>query len=305
MLLPLQVTKELYQWCELTEFPFGFEFWEEVILSTYKVLIDPYDDADAEQCAKEDWERDISTQRTGDLMTETTFMNSLFELTDSWTHGATPEEYAKFLRILLRMISEPEINGESPGGNPGESPGGSPGESPRGNPGESLGNDLGGLASSGGGNFNNNNKSVSRRRLRPRETIGYVDVVSLTYTPGPEELRAERTKQFAKEAARRARPPKIAVRLTSRPLLVGREHLSHPLSPRQWDGILENSVRESLGQAELGPSPPLSHPFIPDRRQITVPGQLPAPVPVCWSPSRVPPQAHAMQQSLTRSADLR
>ena len=99
------------------------------------------------------------------------------------------------------------------------------------------------------------------RVLRPIDVIGYVDIAEMVYQPTAEELKAQRALEREAEAAKRRAPPKIPVKLSARPLLVGREHMRSPaFSPRLWDGLLDADGRPPEGSDSLGA-------FVSDRRQ--------------------------------------
>ena len=79
---PSQVTEQLKRWCALTTFPCAFEIYNGLMHAMYKVLIDPYDENEAQLNALEDWERDTKGGTNG--LDRSAFMDALFELCDHW-----------------------------------------------------------------------------------------------------------------------------------------------------------------------------------------------------------------------------
>ena len=77
---------------------------------------DRYDDDVAHAAAEADWELDILEdeklpgQPPEQVMKRGTFLDSMFQICDTWTFGTTPAEYAAFLRILFEAITKPESN---------------------------------------------------------------------------------------------------------------------------------------------------------------------------------------------------
>ena len=93
-MLCAQVTDQLRAWCGLMEFPCYFESYSDIMLATYKVLISPFDQSEAEAESAEDWARDAGG---GNGLSRAAFMDALFELADHVRSMRT--------RLPLKLIS--------------------------------------------------------------------------------------------------------------------------------------------------------------------------------------------------------
>ena len=73
-----------------------------VFMKLYKVMISDYDEKEATESVRDDWENDCGGAgqlKSGD------FMDAMFELSDVWTMSTDPNEYAEFLSNLLEQVS--------------------------------------------------------------------------------------------------------------------------------------------------------------------------------------------------------
>jgi hypothetical protein len=222
-----------------------------------------------------------------------------------WTQGISAEEYAQFLRVLLRAVSLPRVDaapaaarpcgGEAGDGDGGGGDGGDDGSNRDGGDGRGDGG-----GDDGGGGPRNRPRSL--RELRPLDTVGFMNLADMVYVPAPAEQKALRDAEKVKSMALRAKPPKIPVRLTERPLLVGREHLNRPFSPRLWNGMLEDvAAANSLGRPTAATAAAWS--FLPDRRQQLPLGALaPPPSPFASSSGS---QGASPSSSLSSSSSAR
>jgi hypothetical protein len=244
------VTEQLRRWCDLTELPCRYDSYSQLMMRLYKVLIQPYNQLDALACASEDWHRDVGDPRLLDDGTfgleRTAFMTAIFEVADHWTLGVSPEEYYKFLKLLLHAVAR------------------------------------------GGA-------------LRPIDEIPFTDMASLVRQPTASEVRAAREEERAREAALRARRPKIKVHMTAKQLLVSRDHFVSPLARGWCDWSAVVADPSSNGNAkDIIPSPRAA--FRSDRHQDVpkMPGS------VAWSSPRAKPRAisgahHAYQRGHLRT----
>ena len=76
----------------------------------YRVMIEEYDEEDAEECAKEDWEKDV---RGGTALGREAFCDALFELADVWTKTCDAAEYVEFLAMLHERVALRDAAGTS------------------------------------------------------------------------------------------------------------------------------------------------------------------------------------------------
>ena len=108
-----------------------YEQYENLQILLYKVLVTPFDKADAKECAANDWSTDCANVGMNEyfapayapvaaaavgaaspssapqqLLGRSQLMDAMFELADVWTRGVTAEEYSAFLRTLLETISD-------------------------------------------------------------------------------------------------------------------------------------------------------------------------------------------------------
>ena len=101
------VARQLFKWCEIVDDPVPYKQYKELMLAIYKALIEPpFDIDDAIECANEDWAEDSGSLIGYGSLSRRKYMDAIFQLADHWTMGVTGEEYAKFLRITLGLISE-------------------------------------------------------------------------------------------------------------------------------------------------------------------------------------------------------
>ena len=180
----------------------------------YKVLIEPFDAADAAACAKEDFARDAGGDGTVDRIHA---CDCVFGIADVWTHGVTADVYASFLRQLLEamvasgspailkplhMISHVEIaepTTESP--TVTDLDGGLVWPTAR-----------GGRATRAALDAQRDEEACARERSR----------------------RAERHAASSRALQRMRNPPQIPVRGGGLKLLVGRDHLRSPAREASW-----------------------------------------------------------------------
>ena len=78
------------------------ELYIRMMKKIYMVMIEEYDDEDAEECAEEDWEKDA---RGGSVLHREDFGDAIFELADVWTRTCETEEYVEFLRELYGRVA--------------------------------------------------------------------------------------------------------------------------------------------------------------------------------------------------------
>jgi hypothetical protein len=68
----------------------------------HKAIIEEWDEADATQCAEEDWKNDAGGRTSID---QGRFLDCVFELADIWTRTIEADEYASFLQRLLDDVA--------------------------------------------------------------------------------------------------------------------------------------------------------------------------------------------------------
>lgn len=196
--------------------------------------------------------------------------------------------------MLLRAVSLPRIDAAPAAGGGAAKPAKPPGGGNIGGDGGSDG-DSGGAGSADGGPGPVTERTQSLRELRPLDTISYMNLADMAYVPSPAEQKALREAERAKAMAIRARPPKIPVRMKERPLLVGREHLNRPFSPRTWNGLLEEDTPICSWTTFPASS---ATAFLPDRRQEM-------PLGAGFPPAVASPVAvHAMARSFLRERHI-
>ena len=78
------------------------EPYKRMMKKMYIVLIEDWDEDDADQCAEEDWQTDA---RGSDELSRQQFCDALFELADTWTRTCEAEEYVEFLASLFEAIT--------------------------------------------------------------------------------------------------------------------------------------------------------------------------------------------------------
>lgn len=217
------VVKELNNYNKLFQPPVKREQHRDLFLAFYKVLIDPWDEADALECAHEDWIEDASTGEAAKAaglvpitIAERPFMDAVFQLADHWTHSVDPREYAKFLRLVFDLITTP---------------------------------------------------SGAEYRLKPLDQITYIDIEQLMSAPTLSEQRAARQAKYEEELTRLRKlfaKPKIPVHMTSKPLLVSRDHFGSPRTGA-W-----GAVAAMLSPLPAPPQePPAQQPQQPQQRPTT------------------------------------
>eukprot|EP00325_Prymnesiales_sp_UTEX-LB-985_P005232 CAMPEP_0174699598 /NCGR_PEP_ID=MMETSP1094-20130205/4830_1 /TAXON_ID=156173 /ORGANISM="Chrysochromulina brevifilum, Strain UTEX LB 985" /LENGTH=784 /DNA_ID=CAMNT_0015896965 /DNA_START=84 /DNA_END=2440 /DNA_ORIENTATION=+ len=80
----------------------GEDRYVHMLVKIYKTMIEAYDEAEARECAADDWERDRQGHET---INRIHFCDALFELADMWTATCQPDEYVRFLWKLLKHIA--------------------------------------------------------------------------------------------------------------------------------------------------------------------------------------------------------
>ena len=68
----------------------------------HKAIIEEWDEADATQCAEDDWKNDAGGRSSID---QGRFLDCVFELADIWTRTIEADEYASFLQRLLDDVA--------------------------------------------------------------------------------------------------------------------------------------------------------------------------------------------------------
>lgn len=101
------VMKQLNRWLCLIEQPAQYNSYVGLMLCIYKALVPPprrggFDEADARACAEEDWQADTGDD---DVLSQREYLDCIFQLADHWTMGVSAREYAKFLQLVLGLIS--------------------------------------------------------------------------------------------------------------------------------------------------------------------------------------------------------
>ena len=86
--------------------------WDDylgIFKKVYKALVSSYDEEEAHEAVKEDWENDA---KGGDRLPASRVRDAVFELADVWTSGSTPEECATFLGDLLNQLCSVGADGK-------------------------------------------------------------------------------------------------------------------------------------------------------------------------------------------------
>ena len=87
-----------------------FDEYVAINMRFYKLLVEPYDEAEARASAEEDWRND--TKNSG-VMDFPTFFASMTEMADQWTNTTDVDEYVQFLHYMWDDLTvEDEETGE-------------------------------------------------------------------------------------------------------------------------------------------------------------------------------------------------
>ena len=83
--------------------------YEYIFRRVFRCMLPKFEERDIKRVLWDDWAHDaeaaIEDQFGTSIIDEETFSDSLFQLTDVWTPGCLPEDYARFLDVLLERIT--------------------------------------------------------------------------------------------------------------------------------------------------------------------------------------------------------
>jgi uncharacterized membrane protein YgcG len=107
------VVAELQRWWSMVLESYGlaqdpdvamrYRDYMDLSVKLYKALIEPFDESDANECARGDWRADCGGSES--KLDRVHVMDSLFETADMWTRTIDPSEYATFLRRLFDAVT--------------------------------------------------------------------------------------------------------------------------------------------------------------------------------------------------------
>lgn len=115
----MAVTQKLDEWWQVMESflmrsgkmeeGLNWEDYLSIFKKVYKVMVSEYDEREAIDAVRADWEHDAKGAET---IGAERVRDAVFELADVWTTGATPDECAKFLGDLLDKLCKRGSDGE-------------------------------------------------------------------------------------------------------------------------------------------------------------------------------------------------
>lgn len=215
-------------------------------------MMEEYDEAEAIECAEEDWEMDRQGRSALD---RTLFCDALFQLADMWTHTTEPAEYVDFLWRLLGHIAH----------KPGSGNGMMAGDQPTGT---AAADDV--------------------YLWKDDRDIAYDPCYAEWEASAPGDDAAPRsssTVSSSNPSASSARRPRL-----SRSARLSSGSLASP-SPRlrgsRWSSTRDTTQEDTSARAEAAPSPPPSTPALV---MAPAPAPLPAPAAASQSGPRVSPR---------------
>ena len=99
--------------CDLENFILLQQRFHKALVSYSEASGKGYEAKVARACAIHDWELDLNPEEVEGredtpVMRQKTFLDSVFNVVDTWTLGTTPTEYAAFANALFSRVTEPE-----------------------------------------------------------------------------------------------------------------------------------------------------------------------------------------------------